>query len=104
MTKSHELREMLARVRFVLRRCHRGPSSSEINGVRIKGVLEIDFDNAISRRYSKGLNLGVSHLELSLLNVLLDEGAIVSHSALVELLYARIQMFRIVRLMRLLRG
>lgn len=88
VTKPYEPRELLARVRSVLRRCRREQNGDQAVGQRIVGDLEFDFDNLTVRRHRDNLNLGVSHLEFNFFKALFEqEGSVVPRATLVEVLY-----------------
>ncbi|MEM9578242.1 MAG: response regulator transcription factor [Pseudomonadota bacterium] len=88
VTKPYEPRELLARVRSVLRRCRKIKVERRASGLRVLGNLELDFDAQTARRRSDNLDLGLSHMEFSFVKALVArEGRVVSRADLVELLY-----------------
>lgn len=88
VTKPYEPRELLARVRSVLRRSKRSKAASVPRGVQRMGDLELDFDRRMARRVSDDHDLGLTHLEFSFLEAIFARGGdVVSRAVLVEELY-----------------
>lgn len=90
MTKPYEPRELLARVRSVLRRrTKRGaPADTAGDGLLRFGGLVLDPVEGTARRATDGQNLNLTSTEFALLNALADAGGkVVSRDEIVMLVY-----------------
>lgn len=90
LVKPFELRELLARVRALLRRSHLEQESNPDQAARpqVKG-LELDLDNQIAYRNGRGINL--SEKECQLLDYLIRRpGQLLSHEQIYQHLWPEV--------------
>lgn len=90
VTKPYEPRELLARVRSVLRRQGRGERqaiANEAGRLRL-GQVDVDLGEGTARRVSDGRNLNLTSTEFALLKILTDAGlGVVSRSDILDRVY-----------------
>lgn len=92
VTKPYEPRELLARVRSVLRRRRKqhsdAPSSPTGTGLVQIGGVSLDFVAFVARRMSDGMDLGLTSTEFTLLRALTEAGGdILTRDAILNTVY-----------------
>ncbi|MCR9088871.1 MAG: response regulator transcription factor [Rhodobacteraceae bacterium] len=92
VTKPYEPRELLARVRSVLRRRRKqhsdAPSSRTGTGLVQIGGVSLDFVAFVARRMSDGMDLGLTSTEFTLLRALTEAGGdILTRDAILNTVY-----------------
>lgn len=92
VTKPYEPRELLARVRSVLRRHRKRDTASTGNGTTTQtlqfGQVSLDLVAFVARRASDGLDLGLTSTEFALLRALAEAGGdVLTRDTILETVY-----------------
>lgn len=92
VTKPYEPRELLARVRSVLRRHRKEGARSAIEVAKSKVLqfrqITLDLEGLVARRTSDGLNLGLTSTEFALLRALAEAGGdVLTRDSILETVY-----------------